>query len=127
MAAMKFAHAVPPLAGARRTLLLGRASQQAPSRCRLGPSSPIPCSSMATPSARAACLWPGHSPSASALIYHGPARRLPARTLPWPSLSTRAVVPLSSFVSMWWIQQRRRLLHGVHRRLCHLKSDPRVG
>jgi hypothetical protein len=83
--------------------------------------------SVTAPSARAACLWPGHSPSATALIYHGPAHRQPARTLPWLSLSARAVVALSSFVFMWWIQQRRRLLYGVHGRLCHPKSDSGVG
>jgi hypothetical protein len=37
-----------------------------------------------------------------------------------------AVVALLSFVSMWWVQQCRRSLHGAYRRLCLPESDPRV-
>jgi hypothetical protein len=63
----------------------------------------------------------------STLIYRGLAHRQPVRTPPRPSLSARAVMALPSFVSMWWVQQHHRLLHGAHRRLRLSESDPRVG
>jgi hypothetical protein len=64
---------------------------------------------------------------ASALICRGPAHRQPVRTPSRPSLSARAVVALSSFISMWWVQQYRRLLLEAHHRLCLPESDPGVG
>jgi hypothetical protein len=63
---------------------------------------------------------------ASALICRGLAHRQPVWTPSRPSLSARAIVALPSFVSMWWVQQHHRLLHGAHRRFCLSESDPGV-